>query len=295
MDAPDRSASSWPWRGGRPTLPGTQETQTTDDAELVAGRESVAIEPAPPIVTLVVPEPRRNLKPVELDSHPIVPVHVEPEPSWVREPAPAAEPQIEEPILTVERIEIEPIETPPVVAPVETIPEPIVTPEPEPIQEPVVVEVQPEPIREPIPEPVKEPTVAVDPAPRPVQEPIATPEPPRPKPTPKPVQTKPTKAPATVVASQWHGIPFSELEPVGDGAIERSDAVRTTRIGSNRWRIALSARADHEIWFFGKDEDVELQPGASVTIGIDGFVQSVQGLTRTVDAPLDRPPLGELK
>ena len=322
---------SWPWRSraAEPTTVAGLEPQ----AELQRGHQSVPVEPSTPKVTFEpAPPAPRSHETVDLEVHPSLPFFLDPEDeddlraanTPPVEPPPAKQLVVErtsntptppKPVrIDPPRTEIEDEPGSPPTGASSTPPAPRApnrvgpsasgsTPgsasqwksSPGTVPSPPVVRIDPP---EQKPAPSSPQVVEARPAPpaevRPVEPRPTQPEPrvarrPEPKPA-------PTPRPATsFVASQWQSRSFGELEPVGDCAVERSDALRTTRLGSDRWRVALSARATGPVWFFGRDEDIELQPGASVTVGADGFLQSTQGLTRSVDAPAGRPLFGKLK
>jgi hypothetical protein len=105
---------------------------------------------------------------------------------------------------------------------------------------------------------------------------------------PRPRARTAARGPTGPHAAQWRGL-LSRLVPAGDGAVEDAEGVTCTQLGGDRWRIALDAHAPEPVWFFGREDDVELQPGSSVTIGRGALVQSTQGLVRRENAPAGRP------
>jgi hypothetical protein len=283
-DANSWDRVSWPWRTeNAPPVAHIDEPEAK--RTYPEPIHSVGVEPEAPSMTLEVQTP-------------------DPELSWNSDSAPRTldtEPPADSPLDFRSIEEIVTVDTEPVVeAPIEIV-EPIAV-APEPVIETPIVRIEPDPV-------VVAPIVVPEPEPGAVA-PIVVPEPepvavapivvPEPEPTPEPVVVDPTPAPqsngtASFLTSQWRGLAFEDLEPVGDSAVERSPAMRATRLGTTRWRVSLSARSVESIWFFGKDLDVQLQPGASVTVGEDGFVQSRQGLTMSETAPLGRPRLSDIQ
>jgi len=315
-DAGTWNEVSWPWH------------KENDPAHQASQRESVGIEPDAPSVTLELqpvapvletptPEPSWNTEsaPRTLDTDPpadspldfrsyqevevtFESIEIEP----IVEPAPEPPVQIAPVQIApaqIAAVQVAPVQVAPVqVAPVQVAPVQVAPVQVAPVQ---VAPVQVAPVQV---APVQVAPVQVVERTEPVVEPPAPVVPvaqPKPEETPAPVVvTEPAPTPRSTaragsfVVSQWQGVAYGDLQPVGDSAFERSNAVRATRLGASRWRIALSARADTPVWFFGKDQDVLLQPGSSVTIGTDGFVQSRQGLTRSEDAAVGRPKLSDL-
>jgi hypothetical protein len=224
-----------------------------------------AVEPEPPVVPEVQPEPEPEPEPPvvpevqpEPEPEPEPPVEPEVQPEPEPEPEPPVEPEVqpepepepEPPVEPEVQPEPEPEPEPPVEPEVQPEPEPEpeppvepeVQPEPEPEPEPPVVpEVQPEP--EPEPEPPAEPEVQPEPEPEPEPpvEPEVQPEP-EPEPPVEPeVQPEPEPEPEPPVVPEVQPEPEPEPELPAEPAVFPITFVQTS---IEDWTLAGDAFAE---------------------------------------------------